>query len=71
MRTSPKRVDERQRAMSKDKALREQLLYLLGGGGAHVDFETVIKDFPPEIINRRAEHMPLSARLGGGEIFPN
>lgn len=46
--------------MDKDRALREHLLYLLGGGGAHVDFETVMKDFPLEIINRRAEHVPYT-----------
>jgi hypothetical protein len=46
--------------MDKDKALREHLLYLLGGGGAHVDFESVVKDFPVEIINRRAENMPYT-----------
>jgi hypothetical protein len=47
--------------MSTDKALREHLLYLLGGGGAHVDFETVVKDFPVSVINRKAEHVPYSA----------
>lgn len=46
--------------MSTDKALREHLLYVLGGGGAHVDFETAIRDFPPEIINSRAENMPYT-----------
>lgn len=46
--------------MATDRALREHLLYLLGGGGAHVDFETVIKDFPIAIINRRAEHVPYT-----------
>ena len=46
--------------MDKDKALREHLLYLLVGGGAHVDFETVIKDFPPDTVNRKAEHMPYT-----------
>src|SRR3712207_6594604 len=50
----------RSKAMSTDQALREHLLYLLGGGGAHVDFETVVKDFPPEIINRKAENMPYT-----------
>jgi hypothetical protein len=48
------------RAMSTDKALREHLLYLLGGGGAHIDFETVVKDYPVEIINRKAEHVPYT-----------
>lgn len=46
--------------MSTDRALREHLLYLLGGGGAHVDFEAVIRDFPPEIINGRAENVPYT-----------
>ena len=38
-----------------DRALREHLLYVLRGGGAHVDFETVVANFPVEIINRRVE----------------
>lgn len=46
--------------MSTDKELREHLLYLLGGGGAHIDFEGVVKDFPVEIINRKAENMPYT-----------
>jgi DinB superfamily len=46
--------------MDTDKALREHLLYLLGGGGAHVDFETVMRDFPIESINRKAANMPYS-----------
>lgn len=43
-----------------DRALREHLLYLLRGGGAHVDFETVIADFPVEAVNRKAEHLPYT-----------
>ncbi len=46
--------------MDTDKALREHLLYLLGGGGAHVDFETVVKDYPPEVINSRAGGVPYT-----------
>ena len=46
--------------MDTNKALREHLLYVLGGGGAHVDFESVIKDFPAEIINRKAKNMPYT-----------
>jgi hypothetical protein len=46
--------------MNTDRALREHLLYLLGGGGAHVDFETVVKDFPLEIINSKASHVPYT-----------
>lgn len=47
--------------MSNDQKLREHLLYLLGGGGAHIDFETVIRDFPVEHINRKVEHIPYTA----------
>ncbi len=46
--------------MSTDGALREHLLYLLGGGGAHVDFESVVKDFPLEVINGRARNVPYT-----------
>jgi hypothetical protein len=45
--------------MSKDKALREHLVKLLEGGGAHASFESAIKDFPAELRGktpRGAEH---------------
>jgi hypothetical protein len=47
--------------LDQDKSLREHLLYLLRGGGAHLDFETVIKDFPVESINREIAHLPYTA----------
>ena len=43
-----------------DEALREHLVYLLRGGGAHVDFESVIADFPVGLINRKVEHVPYT-----------
>jgi hypothetical protein len=43
-----------------DRALREHLLYVLRGGGAHVDFESVISDFPVEMANRSVEHIPYT-----------
>jgi hypothetical protein len=33
--------------MTNDKAVRQHLLYLLNGDGAHLDFETAIKDLLP------------------------
>jgi hypothetical protein len=48
-------------AMNQDQALREHLLYLLRGGGAHVDFESVVADFPVEKINQRIGHLPYTA----------
>ena len=39
--------------MEGDKVVREQLLYLLRGGNAHMDFEEAIKRFPMDLINTR------------------
>jgi hypothetical protein len=36
-----------------DKALREHLLSLLQGGGAHVDFETALKGLPATLRGKR------------------
>ena len=44
-----------------DKALREHLVYLLRGGGAHAGFEAAIKDLPVAMRGktpRGAEHSP-------------
>jgi hypothetical protein len=46
--------------MDTDKALREHVLYVLRGRGAHIDFEGVIADFPVELINRKVEHIPYT-----------
>ena len=35
--------------MNKDQALREHVLYLLQGGGAHLDFEAAVADLPAEL----------------------
>jgi hypothetical protein len=47
--------------MSDDQKLRQHLLDLLGGGGAHIKFETVIADFPATLINQKVEHIPYTA----------
>ncbi len=47
--------------MNQDQALREHILYLLRGGGAHVDFESAIADFPVEKVNQKIEHLPYTA----------
>ncbi len=44
----------------KDRALREHLLYLLRGGGAHIDFDDALKDFPAELFNARAAGVPYT-----------
>src|SRR2546421_11590812 len=47
-------------ADDKDRALREHLTYLLRGGGAHIKFEEVVKDFPAGLINRKAAGVPYT-----------
>ncbi len=44
----------------KDRRLREHLLYLLRGGGAHIKFEEALKDFPAELFNARVEGVPYT-----------
>ena len=47
--------------MNKDRQLRDHLLYLLRGGGAHIHFENVIADFPIELINQEIEGLPYTS----------
>jgi hypothetical protein len=39
-------------------ALREHLLYLLRGGGAHLDFEKAVADLPPELRGAKPAGQP-------------
>jgi|SRR5882724_9101274 len=42
------------------KSIREHILYLLRDGGAHIDIETLIGDFPLDVINLRVPKIPYS-----------
>ena len=47
--------------MEPDQALRDHVLYLLRGGGAHVDFDAAVEGLPARFRGkkpRRAEHTP-------------
>jgi len=44
--------------MSHDRALRDHLLYLLRGGGAHLDFEKAIGDLPPKLRGGKPAALP-------------
>jgi uncharacterized damage-inducible protein DinB len=46
---------------TSDKTLREHLLYLLKGGGAHAKFDDVIKDIPPKLRGQKPSSFPHSA----------
>ena len=41
-----------------DKQLREHVLYLLGGGGAHLDFEKAIAQLPAELRGAKPTGIP-------------
>jgi DinB superfamily len=47
--------------MDTDKALRKHLVELLQGGNAHVKFDDVIENFPPELRGQKAANLPHSA----------
>jgi hypothetical protein len=47
-------------AEEKDRSLREHLLSLLRGGGAHIKFDEALKDFPVGLINARAAGVPYT-----------
>jgi len=47
--------------MNTDKDLRQHLIYLLQGGGAHLNFEDAIADFPVELRGQKPTNLPHSA----------
>ena len=47
-------------SMADDKALRDHLLYLLKGGGAHLDFDAAVKGLPAELRGKRPKGAPHS-----------
>jgi hypothetical protein len=44
--------------MNSDRALRDHLLFLLRGGGAHLDFEAAIADLPAELRGGKPAGVP-------------
>ena len=42
------------------KALREHLLYLMRGGGAHLHFDKAVADIPPDLRGRTVSPVPHS-----------
>jgi hypothetical protein len=44
----------------KDRSLREHVLYLLRGGGAHIKFDDALKDFPADLFNARLGGVPYT-----------
>ena len=46
--------------MHRDQQLREHVLYLLRGGGAHLDFEKAIKGLPAKLRGAKPDGVPFS-----------
>lgn len=46
---------------SSDQALREHVLYLLKGGGAHLDFERAVGDLPEDLRGAKVVGVPHTA----------
>jgi hypothetical protein len=46
--------------MAAPDILREQLVALVDGRGAHMPFESAVADFPDDGINRRAPNVPYT-----------
>ncbi len=46
--------------MASDDVVRQQLLFLLQGGGAHMPLEKAVADFPPALMNSRPPHVSYS-----------
>jgi len=55
--TKRKNIDA---ATKDDRSLRQHLLDLLGGGGAHAKFEDVVKNFPAELRGKKPANLPHS-----------
>ncbi|MGA7294676.1 MAG: DinB family protein [Terriglobales bacterium] len=49
------------RPASSDQALREHLLYLLKGGGAHADFDAAMGDWPFQLAGVKVANFPHTA----------
>ncbi len=47
-------------AEHEDKKLRDHLLYLLHGGGAHMSLDDFIAEFPGELCNRSVKGVPYT-----------
>lgn len=54
-------ITRRQPPVSPDKSVREHLLYLLSGGGAHADFDAAMGDWPVQLAGVKVANFPHTA----------
>ena len=53
-------MKEDRKDKDKDKALREHVIYLLDGGGAHAKFDEVVAGIPPKLLGEKPASLPHS-----------
>jgi hypothetical protein len=58
---SAKKKSTRQSLPPADQALRDHLLYLLRGGGAHAHFDNAMGDWPAELAGAKVANFPHTA----------
>ncbi|HLW84610.1 MAG TPA: DinB family protein [Candidatus Sulfotelmatobacter sp.] len=56
-----KKAKKKPKTKTNDQSLREHILYLLDGGGAHAKFDDIIRDFPPNLRGIKPDKFPHSA----------
>jgi len=49
------------RPASQDQSLRDHLLHLLKGGGAHINFDDALSDWPAQLLAAKAASFPHTA----------
>lgn len=76
MTAAKKKTTKETKKKSDDESLREHVIYLLEGGGAHAKFDDVIKELPPSLRGAKPDKFPHTAwmllehlRLGQWDIL--
>src|SRR5438552_11922765 len=73
MRKSAKPAGKKTTSSSNDRALREHLVYLLKGGGAHVHFMDAVEGFPEAkrgaFIDRKSTRLNSSHQIISYAVF--
>src|SRR5271156_4493989 len=59
--TAVKKNAKKTTKKSNDQSLREHLIYLVEGGGAHAKFNDVVEDFPSNLRGTKPDNFPHTA----------
>ncbi|MFZ0957562.1 MAG: DinB family protein [Candidatus Sulfotelmatobacter sp.] len=61
MKAAKKKTMKKAKKKTNDESLREHVVYLLEGGGAHAKFDDVIEDMPPNLRGTKPDKFPHTA----------